>query len=198
MTGFVMTGFVYCIEAVNGSIAKVGSSSRPDRRMGHLSSFPFALRFRHCLRLETIEEAAAWESFILARATRYRTHGEWVVVDKVLDDLFAQVTDATPMDFNVSSKGRAKPSESLSKEAVAKAILKRKFGPVLAAEALVGASDDALAKETVRLRIADGYGTDDIVVLDKIERHVVAAHVRALRDEGWLASQFLKSGVAVE
>lgn len=180
--------FLYCVEPINGEIAKVGTSDRPRDRLSSLHAVsPFNLRFRHCLELGSRGVADAWERIILSEATRYRDRGEWVICDAHLDDLFACVTDAvcalSEMSVSATEFGRVMKCDQSAFDAdLSRAGVIAQTGiipPTFCGDREIG---------IIHARLSQGYGAEDCQVMDGINADDFRQEVHALRVTGRLMS----------
>lgn len=185
-----MTAFLYCIQMGEGGPAKVGTSIDPASRLQSIgSTMPFDLSFRHILEVGDRRVADAWEARIIAAANRYKARGEWVLADSLLDDLFAEVApavDALP-DFQRDPASGRIISRRTDDEAMANVYrvslaaqvgIQRAYGANYA-----GAAED-YERAVIHARLADGYGVEDIEVMDGIAVEVSRAEISRLVRDG--------------
>ena len=176
--------FLYCIEMEQGALAKVGIAFKPKQRLNTFrSNSPFAMRFRHVLEVER-DLAAAYERHILASARRYRNRGEWVYADEKLDKLFGEVSPAINRteeflaDHNDYAGRPIVDDTTRSMEHVHQARFRAQVGKVAAARARYNGTPNDYARAVIRARLSDGYGVEDIAVMDKLDVDYVRAVMR--------------------
>ncbi|OOY15092.1 hypothetical protein [Thioclava sp. DLFJ4-1] len=169
-----MTAYLYCIEAVDAGYAKVGVTCQPKHRLYAIgTTAPHEMKFRRLLLIDSDAVAYAHERCVITSANRYRDRGEWVVVDGHLDNLLDRVTpalDVTDRFDDLSSCGRKITSIAEAKAALA--YTKRRERVLESQQTFLmpprGASKDRLDRAIVLSRLSEGYGAEDVKVMDGI------------------------------
>lgn len=181
-----MSVFLYCFEAPVVKIAKVGVSSAVDARFSVVAGqAPFAMRVSKVVFFEDSALACATERMIIGNADRYRSHGEWVVVNDRLHSLFAGVSggqDVSDTYAHLEINGRQIIDPSESRILLRRAQYIAKFGPSSKADVSRLTDDADFDAATLRKRINEGYGADDVLALDGIPREAYWAEIGRRRD----------------
>lgn len=179
--------YLYCIEIVGGDIAKVGVSSSPKCRLGAIcSTAPFEMRLTRVIGFTSRRVADAWERYIISNANRYRGHGEWVLNDERLNKLFGGVTegfDVTAEIDNGPLRGRLIPAQAAIGDVQEVIVRERTKGTDLTGIKFSGGSGEYTAA-IVKARLRQGYGADDISVMDKIPASEVRECISEIRTSG--------------
>ena len=182
-----MSNFLYCIEAVGEVFGKIGVSRDPSVRICQFySTAPFEFRFRKVLRFDDREVAYATERYIISSANRYRDAGEWVVIDDHLDNLLSGVNGADDVTsgFTTSTKGRRIVSPEAAELLLMKAKFAEKFGKTSKPKVNPAKDVKAVRAAIISERLAQGYGAEDVKVMDGIHTEdfwAVVNERRALR-----------------
>lgn len=168
-----MTCQLYCIrfDMPAQPIAKVGITRDVRLRFaGITQAAPYPATLTRLFAFSTIDEAKSWEHRILRLATRYREQGEWVLADERLSELLDQVRGGEDLTehFAATYRGRVLSVDRPHRKGRRKAI-----GNMVA------------FRETIRTRLADGFGVEDISVKDGFDVALVRSEVQRLRASGF-------------
>ena len=178
------SAFLYCIQIADGGVAKVGVSSSPKARIGALSATaPFDLKFRRVIGFQSRRIADAWERHIIINANRYRERGEWVLCDDDLDRLFGEVTegeDCTDRMGSIMSSGRVVPDGANISDVHKVIVRERLSGVDLDGIEYSGDPDDFMPS-IVRGRLRQGYGVEDIAIMDGFSPENIREAVSEIR-----------------
>lgn len=179
--------FIYCIEALQAGFCKVGTSFNPKSRFHVLrQTAPFEMRFRHVVKVPTRIEADAWERHIIAKAERYRSHGEWVIANSRLDGLFAEIDPGENCTWAFQTnetQGRVVPDTD-TMPAVRRAVFNGKLGVTAAASVKFSGDADDVGRATIHARLRAGYGVEDIHALDGLPLADIRAEISKLTADG--------------
>lgn len=194
--GMTAPSYLYCIEFTDGmDAAKIGISFNPEKRLKSVAATaPHPMRFRHVLRIADRAHAAAQERRIISSATRYRERGEWVTVDETLDRLFASVPMAENVtaEFSYVVNGRYFLGPGAADNRARKATMSTKVGPLAVAFEGYQGDPKTYDRALVQARLADGYGVQDILVMDGIPEEFSRAVIFNLEKSGKLRSLVLR------
>lgn len=183
--------YLYCIEVVSGKIAKVGVSRNVKGRLQQLANTaPFDLRIRSVVGFQSRNVADAWENYILANATRYRDKGEWVVCDDKLDSLFAEAQAGLGMHRHstaVASVGRPVPTASSISDVQRVVVRERLIGTDLRGIEFTGEPSD-YAPAIIRGRMRQGFGCEDISLMDGFPLDLVRGYFSQIRSKGLMGA----------
>jgi len=181
--------FLYCVEIIGGDVAKVGVSCRPKARISALAqTAPFRLAFRRVIGFPSRRVADAWERHIIANADRYRGRGEWVVCNDTLDQLLDAVTegqDYTHKMGEIMSCGRVMPDNADISDVHRVMSRERLAGADLYGIEYSGEPDDYMPS-IVRGRLRQGFGVEDIALMDDFPVNEVRACVSDIRKQGFM------------
>lgn len=176
--------FLYCLEFVGAPVGKVGIATDPMHRLASLSiAAPFALRFRRVFRFADHETAALHERHVIHHANSHKERGEWVSVDATLDALLDAIPgqDVTgDYHFEIQSGRRRRVSRTAFSR---RKDFRRQVGTGAADAALYQGAEADYDAAVVRARLGDGYGAEDILVMDGIPEAFTWAVVRDLRSK---------------
>lgn len=186
--------YLYRIDLIGADVAKVGVTHHPADRIKTLrAQAPFDMAFKCVLRFADIGVAASWERHILGLANRHKARGEWVCADDRLDDLFSSVApfdDCTSSFADDPSAGRIirATDESASRASVNMVRLRAQVGASPAASVNYKGDSDDYSRAVIHARLRDGYGVEDIAVMDRIPIRKARAEVNRLRRAGRLSA----------
>lgn len=186
-----MSAFLYCIEAHGAGIAKVGVSRDPRSRFySFCQTAPYEMKYRRVLLMKSTDLAYAHERVVISSANRFRDKGEWVLADQHLDNLLERVdyvSDDTAL-FDKSSSGRPIISPDRATDLLREAELKDKVG--IGASKFLPKSNitpERFRDAVIRARLDQGYGAQDVLVMDGIpenEYWAVVNEMRAAKEAG--------------
>lgn len=192
-----MSHFLYlaACEFHNIKIAKIGITHKPRSRMGSLF---YGMPIAPCevlLREFTAPgEAAAWERVIIAEANRYRDRGEWVLDDKKLRDLWASIDGGREANMSETYAASGRPVSTRGREENRREIYRQRFrdrvGPMMASRIKYTGHPALYDRAVIQARLSEGYGVEDIAILDEISTANVRREIARLRKVGKLAALY--------
>lgn len=187
-----MSEYLYLAAFAYGDlkIAKIGTTSTPRNRIQSVfSTSPFPMSEMLLYRFQTRGEAAAWERDILTRANRYADRGEWVIDDAVLRDIWRNVSGGDPvtLDDTKAPKGRPLTHDAdASRAAVFIERFRARVGPVTASKVKYSGHPALFDRAVIKARLIEGYGIEDIAILDQISTSNIRREIARLRLKGEL------------
>lgn len=189
------TDFLYCIRFVRGKVGKIGVSKRPLGRFDQIASLaPFDLRFHRVIRFRCRRVADAWERHILVNADRYRERGEWVLVNEKLDGILAEISDGEDVtEAFLMERKRGRPIPVHRDDTINDVFSARlidKVGHEASSVANYDGSPEGYNEAVVLARLSEGFGSEDISVIDGIPLEEVRRIIRDARTSGALSEIF--------
>lgn len=188
-----MSNYLYCASfgfaAVR--IAKIGTTANPRSRIStfvQVSPFPLA---RLALKLfPSRGEADAWERYLIGAATRYRDGSEWVVDDEALTTLWDGISGGEDATLDLTYAGRVIPNKTPDQNRAAAFAerLRSRVGPAVAVSVGYKGDPEQFERAIIKARLLQGYGVEDIAVLDGLDAGVIRDEIHRLRVLGQLAA----------
>ena len=192
-----MTDYLYIMtgDFSGVSLAKVGVSVRPRDRMTTIASnAPFEMTIQRLKGFECRQEADAWERYVLNAANRYRDRGEWVLNDEHLLSVWDKVDGGTDIDPDDYSPMLGRPIPDRDDEANVRLAYVEKFrhrvGPVIASHIGYTGHPALYDRAIIQARLKEGYGIEDIAILDGISTNNIRREILRLRMRGKLSALY--------
>ena len=178
--------YLYCFALKGAKVAKVGVTARPNERISVFqTSVPFNFEIKRLLLLDGRKVADAWESHILTHGASIRGRGEWLQANDILDDLLDEVVPAVDVTEEFCTHGgRIIPPRTVEETMgkVYRETALRRMGGSCDEDLPNTMTRTAAAKAVIRKRIADGYGAEDVKVMDGYDPSLYWRVVEELRE----------------
>lgn len=190
-----MSEYLYCARYAYGDlrIAKIGTTGKPrDRMQAITQNSPFPLAGITLKRFNSRKEANAWETHLIGAATRYRSGSEWVVDDEVLADLWQGVIGGEDVSVDATYAGRVVPDRAPAETraaAFAEMFRSRVGHPTAQAVGYHGDPEE-YDRALIKARLIQGYGVEDIAVLDDLDQGIIRDEIHRLRAIGQLSALY--------
>lgn len=188
-----MSDYLYCFRFALDEIrvAKVGVSATPRSRMQtFIPASPFPFVSAHLLKFSSRREADAWERLIITHANRYRAESEWVLDDEKLQQLWDSVTGGEEVDIASTYAGRviSGANEKQSRASAYAERLRARVGQVVFNRVGYDGNPATYDRAIVKARLIEGYGVEDIAILDSLTHEAIRRAITGLRRTGELAA----------